>query len=118
MDASRGTQKVLNSLLPHQCDVLQACQRGRNTYLAGGVEVTTFTNVDTTVTAGSVDTDITVEVTWEGASSAKGHIILASDLVGSRCKYEGSETTDLHHPIEQGLQTRIHAFLFIFVSVR
>lgn len=89
MDASRGTQKVLNSLLTHQCDVLQACQRGRNTYLAGGLEVTTFTNVDTTVTAGSVDTNITVEVTWEGASSAKGHTILASGLVGSRSRYEG-----------------------------
>ncbi|KAF1926931.1 uncharacterized protein M421DRAFT_394595 [Didymella exigua CBS 183.55] len=43
----------------------------RNAYLAGGIEVTTLINVDTIVTSGSIDTEVTVEVTWKGAMSVK-----------------------------------------------
>jgi hypothetical protein len=57
------------------------------TYLAGRVEVITLTNVDSTVTAGGVDTEIMVEVTFAGAMSVKAHARLAHGLFGrqSRC---------------------------------
>lgn len=40
-----------------------AVSTGRNTYLAGGVEITTLITVDTIVEAGCVETEVTVEVT-------------------------------------------------------
>lgn len=51
--------------------------KGRNAYLAGGIEATTLINVEITVMAGGIDTEVTVEVTWEGAMLARAPAKLA-----------------------------------------
>lgn len=44
------------------------------------VEVTTFTNVDTTVSTGGIDMEMTVEVTLADATSAEAHARVARGL--------------------------------------